>query len=186
MSQTALPRGRIKRFAWWRWKFDQPTDRPGTAQRNAAMQTSSAGPPFHDPKSRLVAVGLTTAGALPFAGGFLDVLIGDSAWLMTVQIYGAVIASFVSGIHWGAALFATARMAKSLLVASNVTALLAWIGALVAPQFGFILLAAVFIILLLIDHRLYRDGVLPSWFFRLRVAITAAVAASCILLGVTA
>ncbi|AZN73029.1 DUF3429 domain-containing protein [Georhizobium profundi] len=150
------------------------------------MQTGSANPPLHDSQTRLIAVGLTAAGGLPYAGGLLDVLIGDSAWLMTVQIYGAVIASFVSGIHWGAALFASPRMAPSLLVASNVTALLAWIGALVAPQLGFILLAAVFITLLLIDRLLYRDGILPPWFFRLRVAITAAVATACILLGVTA
>jgi hypothetical protein len=150
------------------------------------MQTGSVNPPFHDYQSRLVAVGLTAAGGLPFAGGLLDVLIGNSAWLMTVQIYGAVIASFVSGIHWGAALFATPRMAPSLLVASNVTALLAWIGALAAPGLGFIILSAVFITLLLIDRLLYRDGILPSWFFRLRFAISAAVATACILLGVTA
>lgn len=151
-----------------------------------AMQPHPSSPQLHDDRTRLVAVGLTAAGALPFAGGLLNALISDGSWLITVQIYGAVIASFVSGIHWGAALFAAPRMAPSLLVVSNVTALLAWIGALIAPGIGFFLLAVVFTALLLIDRLLYRDGILPSWFFRLRLAVTAAVATACILLGVTA
>ena len=141
---------------------------------------------------------LAAAGTLPFLAAIADVTgIGagwrgagwpgsgwlGSGWLAPVQIYGALIASFVCGIHWGAALFAPRGLAVSLLFASNVGALLAWLAALLPPQPGFLLLAAIFAGLLAIDRHLRRAGLWHAWFWTLRLAISAAVVGACLWIG---
>lgn len=103
-----------------------------------------------------------------------------------MQIYGALIASFVCGMHWAAALFAPQTLAVRLFVLSNVAALLAWLAALLAPQPGFLILAAIFVALLGVDQHLRVRGLWPDWFWKLRVAISAVVVSACVWIGLTA
>lgn len=137
-------------------------------------------------QAQLAAWILAAAGTLPFFAGIIAVGLLDPRWLGALHIYAAVIASFVCGIHWGAALFAPGGMALRLFVASNVAALLAWGAALLAPRPGFLLLAAIFAALLLVDRSLWRAGLWAVWFWRLRLAISAIVICGCLWVGVTA
>ncbi len=74
-------------------------------------------------------------------------------------------------------------MALRLFVASNVAALLAWGAALLSPKPGFLLLAAVFAGLLLVDRQLRQSGLWPDWFWTLRVTISTVVIGACLWIG---
>lgn len=129
---------------------------------------------------------LAGAGTLPFLAGGADLLLRNGEWLGAVQIYGAVIVSFVCGIHWGAALFAAEGLALRLFLMSNIAALLGWVAALLPAGPGFLLLAALFAVLLLVDHHLWRAGLWPLWFWHLRGVITAVVVGACLVIGAVA
>lgn len=129
---------------------------------------------------------LAAAGTLPFLAGLADVEALGQEWLGIVQVYAAVIASFIGGIHWAAALFAPEGTAARLLVISNLAALLAWLAALLSPAAGFFLLAALFAVLLLVDRHLWRRGFWPDWFWHLRLAITGVVVTACLAIGALA
>lgn len=129
---------------------------------------------------------LAGAGALPFFAGTADVVLRNGEWLGAVQIYGAVIASFVCGIHWGAALVAAEGLALRLFLISNIAALLGWVAALLPAGPGFLLLAVLFAALLLVDRHLWRAGLWPLWFWRLRGIITAVVVGACLVIGAVA
>ncbi len=139
-----------------------------------------------------LATALTLAGALPFWGAvaFIIFIPGNRLepfiWL-AVLLYGAVIASFVSGMHWGLYLYSSAPMPLNLLLTSNVCALGVW-GVMLLPGLvpQFAGLAVVFGVLFLIDHLLWRAGVHQRWFYRLRAAITAIVIAAIVGLMVIA
>jgi len=132
---------------------------------------------------RLVARALTFAGALPFIAAVLALLFAPAVaappiW-RAVLGYGAVIASFVSGIHWGLFVYRDTGLPLNLFISSNVCALAAWAALLVPSlQFALALLIAVFAALFVIDHLLWRAGAHAAWFYQLRAAITAIVLAA--------
>ena len=138
---------------------------------------------------RVMAHLLTFAGALPFWAAVVALWLAPAVatppiW-QAVLGYAAVIASFVSGIHWGLFLYREKAMPLNLFISSNVCALAAW-AALLAPQVWLALavLIAVFAALFAIDHLLWRAGTHALWFYRLRAAVTAiALAALCVLLA---
>lgn len=138
------------------------------------------------PYVRVTAWLLASAGTLPFLAAIADAAFLGAGGVGTVQIYGALIASFICGMHWAAALFAPHSLAVLLFLLSNVGALLAWLAALLAPQPGFLILAAIFAALLGIDRHLRVRELWPDWFWRLRVAISAVVIGACIWIGLTA
>jgi hypothetical protein len=85
--------------------------------------------------------------------------------------YGAVIASFVCGLHWGFFLFADQKLPVNLLTTSNVGALLAWLMLLLSPvamSYGFAGLAVILLGLLAIDRVLLRSGLIEPWFWTVR------------------
>lgn len=145
----------------------------------------SLAPTAFSPRSpaRSAAWLLAAAGVLPFLAGVADAALLGRGWLSSVQVYAAIIASFVCGIHWGAALFSPQGPATRLFLASNVAALLAWLAAMLPPRAGFFLLAALFGVLLLVDRDLWRRGLWPDWFWRLRRAISAVVVGACLCIG---
>jgi Protein of unknown function (DUF3429) len=71
--------------------------------------------------------GLGVAGLLPFIGGAAAVALGPPAWhdtaLRALIAYGAVIVSFLGGIHWGSPTGAAHDAAR---VWGVVPSLLAW------------------------------------------------------------
>jgi uncharacterized protein DUF3429 len=94
------------------------------------------------------------------------------AWAAFASLaYGAIIASFVCGMHWGIYLRPAAPVPVNLLLTSNAGALAAWAMVLVSvlsvPVAG-VGLALVLALLLLVDRRLLTAGVLQPWFWPVR------------------
>ena len=129
---------------------------------------------------------LVYSGALPFIACVCLSVIGwdifDARWYGIS--YGAIILSFLAGIHWGVYLFTSPSCPQNLFITSNIAALLGWLSLLVYPHWGaFLLLILCFSWLLLLDHKLFKLDILPDWFYRLRVHATIIVIASLVSLG---
>lgn len=121
---------------------------------------------------------LTLLGAIPFVAAVLAQIAGmahyHTAYLSLT--YGAIIISFLSGIHWG--LYITHAKAKriNLLVSSNILALLAWLSLLLlVPVTQYLIQITCFMSLLLIDRQLAADGAIEAWFYQLRLQISSLV-----------
>lgn len=141
-------------------------------------RTKSAAMPFAE--SRLLKI-LPFLGALPFVFGAGWVWY---PWHMPFGLqpvaflsgYGLVILGFMAGVHWGQHL-SGARSALSLPLASNAFALAAWFGwLLLAPRWYFLLLAALFALLLTVDSSLRNSGAISAAYWRTRVQVTIIVA----------
>ncbi len=131
---------------------------------------------------------LPLAGVIPFAGGAVLLLLGQSSLFgLNVQnmvlSYGLLIASFMAGVHWGQYLSGV-RTRIDLLVSSNGVALAAWGGYLLLPKLHFCLLLIVLLISLnAIDGHLHEQGAIDRSYRRLRNYVTAAVCASLLVAG---
>jgi len=126
-------------------------------------------------------------GLLPFVAGALLVATTDSPWAIDgLRSYGAIILSFLGGIHWGLAI-ADDGASSGLgaiwprLGASVIPALIAWVALLLDPTMGFLLLAIAFVLLLLGDLAATRRGFAPRWYPRLRVPLTSIAVLSLVL-----
>ncbi len=125
------------------------------------------------------------AGALPFVAGALASIPLAGALrpfgLMLLLGYGAIILSFMGGVHWGAAM---QRDDPSLgaLGRSVAPSLLALPALLVGGVAGLGLLAAGFAGLLYYDLAETRAGRAPQWYPQLRRPLTAIVV-SCLVVG---
>lgn len=133
---------------------------------------------------------LMVAGVLPFVFGaaFLVFDISSGALPGNVDyilgVYGLIIASFMAGSHWGLHLQRNDTWSLYLPVLSNVTALALWVGFLVLPiALLLAALALVFLLLLILDKFLYRDGVISFEYFRARSLVTAIVVPSLVISG---
>jgi len=90
--------------------------------------------------------------------------------------YGAVIISFLSGVHWASYLFFAEKCPRNLLLTSNATALIAWLSLLIYPSMiTYLLQALCFLYLLTLDLKLKNCGILPQWFYSLRRSATIIV-----------
>jgi hypothetical protein len=149
---------------------------------------------------------LGVAGALPFlaltpqVAPLLPPDLAAAAPALHVG-YGASIASFLGGVHWGAAAAgaawspaAVARLAASPSAARSVTAaryvwsvvpcLVAWpAAAAAAPAVGAAVGAGTLLTCAVVDGAAAARGLLPLWFPALRWPLTAA---ACIGLGARA
>lgn len=121
---------------------------------------------------RLLATRLTYAGILPpWLGLALTPLLGVPQVGFGVLIYGAVIASFVCGMHWGVQMNVQGPLPVQLLLTSNIGALLAWVLVLASiwsMPLALVGLALVLASLLVIDRRLISAKVIEPWFWVLR------------------
>lgn len=126
-------------------------------------------------------------GLVPFVALSIaaQVIPGDlrPAALLALLAYGAVILSFLGGIHWGVAM--TRSIAQpdqaidaSRLAISVVPSLLGWATLLIDPRLGLALLAAGFAAQLLVDLRATQAGLAPDWYPRLRKPLTMVVIAA--------
>ena len=135
-------------------------------------------------KIPLPAVWLGGLGLLPFllcSGGAIFTNGALKAFSQSALIgYGAVILSFLGGIHWGLAIHEDQHAGdKTLrqLVMSVLPALVAWPCLLLPPIAGCAVLAGAFIAMLIIDIEASKSGAAPSWYPRLRwpLSVVAAV-----------
>jgi len=130
-------------------------------------------------KNILAARLLTYAGIMPFI--FLGMAVALNAggldYSLALFAYGAVIISFLCGIHWAIFLFFSQNCPRNLLFYSNAISLLGWLSVLpVMSYLTFALQIFCFLYLLILDLELYRSTVIPLWFFHLRLNATIVVA----------
>lgn len=127
------------------------------------------------PQAALV---LGVAGLIPFvvltAGVLTGRIFGAGPSLYALQIYAAVILSFMGGAQWG---LAGGANSESWLRygASVLPAFVAWAGVWFSGAKGLWIMAAGFAGLLAYDLWTVRVGDTPAWYGRLRVALTAGV-----------
>ena len=132
------------------------------------------------------ALALGVAGVIPFAGLAGLILVGGAGLVApeqaarVLQVYGAVILSFLGGAQWG--LTSASRQGPSGrgLAVSVLPALFAWATFLISGNLALVALAAAFLALMLYDLWTVRRGETPGWYGRLRVGLSLAVI-SCLL-----
>jgi hypothetical protein len=124
-----------------------------------------------------IALWLGWIGVAPFVAGVAGPYLGLTIAPFTGQsllIYGAVILSFLGGIHGGLAL-RDDEPALERLVAAAVPVVLAWVAALAGGRGGLVLLAAAFAGLMGYDVVATRRGMAPHWYTALRWPLTVVV-----------
>jgi len=131
-------------------------------------------------------------GVLPFVGLSLATAFSNDDFKAQLSFallaYGAVILSFLGGIHWGLAIGGVAQTDNVLLrriTLSIVPSLVAWAALLTPFRSGFAVLAAAFIAMLLVDIRASRKQEAPAWYPNLRWPLSCAAVAA-LLVGTVA
>jgi hypothetical protein len=117
--------------------------------------------------------------AMPFAS---DVLKGQLSFAL--MAYGAIILSFLGGIHWGLAIGAVPQNHKTLwrrVALSIQPSLVAWATLLAPFRIGFLVLAAAFVATLLVDIRASRMHEVPAWYPKLRLPLSCGAVAALLL-----
>lgn len=130
-------------------------------------------------KNILTARILTYAGIIPFL--FLGMAVALHAsrfdYSLALCVYGAVIISFLCGIHWAVFLFFSQNCSRNLLLHSNAISILGWFSVLLGMSYlTFALQILCFLYLLILDRELHRQHLIPLWFFQLRLKATIVVA----------
>jgi len=127
-------------------------------------------------------------GAIPFLGLALAVPLAHEALRPQLDFallsYGAIILSFLGGIRWGLAIVQgsqTSRRLFRLLGLSVTPSLVAWAALVMPDEFGWMTLAAGFVVMLVVDIWAARSGEAPSWYPMLRWPLTGAAVASLLL-----
>lgn len=135
---------------------------------------------------------LTYAGALPFLfcayGLSFDVapLPYAPSFEEIVSVYGLVIAAFMAGAHWGQHLSVNGFWAKALPIVSNIIALSLWVGFLYLSFPALMaILVCTFMVLLGVDSFLWKQGVIPHEYFKVRCIVTVLVVVSLIISGMS-
>jgi hypothetical protein len=127
------------------------------------------------------ALRLGYAGLLPFVAGALLVwLVREEAHpyvALALSAYGAVIVSFLGGIHWGLA-FRHTEPPLRLLVWGVLPALVAWLAVIMPPSAGLVILGAMLVACYAVDRRLYAEEGVAHWLM-LRFRLSAVASLSC-------
>jgi hypothetical protein len=127
------------------------------------------------------ALRLAYAGLLPFVLGALLVwLVREEAHpyvALALSAYGAVIVSFLGGIHWGLA-FRHSPPPTRLLAWGVVPSLVAWLAVMMPPSAGLVILAAMLLACYAVDRRLYAEEGVAHW-LTLRFRLSAVASLSC-------
>lgn len=125
------------------------------------------------------------AGLLPFVACALLVWLVHPPAVphvtLAAQGYGAVIASFLGGIHWGLAMRATSAEAGLMpraLVWGVTPSLLAWVAVVMPAYAGLVVLGATLIAAYLVDRKHYGAWGVAGW-LTLRFRLTAIASLSC-------
>jgi hypothetical protein len=130
---------------------------------------------------------LTYVGILPFWLSALAMGIGweEDRAFWAFRAYGAVIVSFIGGLHWAIAMKEARYPTRGLLATSNGIALVAWCSLLLDSRLcGLALLALALLCLLWVDARLHARGQIDDWLMRLRWRATLLVLVSLVGVGV--
>lgn len=128
-----------------------------------------------DNRTLLMCLGLipfvACATLLNFGISMLGFLGSVSFILMS---YTLAIVTFMSGVLWGQAISQTIRLPLKLI--SNAIVIVVWLSYLCQCFSVFLVVAILaFIVLVLVDILLYRDGVIDRFYLMMRVIITTVV-----------
>ena len=135
---------------------------------------------------------LTFAGAAPFIAAALLAVIGVAA----IPPFGAIghiaasyalaIISFLAGTHWVFQLLKPAATPYDLFIGSNVAVVVVWFAYLTLSVAWVLAIQALTLALLLVvDDRLRRAGVVSTAYFRARAIATLAAALSLLVVQVS-
>lgn len=97
--------------------------------------------------------------------------------------YGAIILSFLGGVHWGLAI-AVPQIDNTLwrrITVSILPSLVAWVALLTPSSIGFLTLAGAFVAMLLVDIQASRVQEAPAWYPKLRWPLSCGAVAALIL-----
>ncbi len=141
-----------------------------------------------------LAILLGVAGLIPFlACGLFAVSVAGplaNTWLLALIFYGAVVLSFLGGVHWGLALAApepdptlgdAARHDRLRFGLGVLPSLIGWAAllstVLIAPELALAVLIAGFCAAVVTETRLARSELLPGGYLWLRWALSVVVVA---------
>jgi len=145
------------------------------------MSSTLVMPPAESAGPNAMALRLGYVGLLPFVLGALLVwLVHEEAHPYVARglsAYGALIASFLGGIHWGLA-FRQPEPPTSWLVWGVVPSLLAWVAVIMPPSAGLVILGLLLLICYAVDRRLYVQQGVAHW-LTLRFRLSAVSSLSC-------
>jgi hypothetical protein len=130
-------------------------------------------------------VGLSAALAL---GVSLPAFADDDSMRVALVGYGVVILSFLGGVRWGVAIKEDENgdgKANRDFIISVVPALVAWFAWFQPAPADLWWLAAAHVLLGLLDYGLACRVLVPEWFGRMRLGLSAVAAASLILAALT-
>jgi hypothetical protein len=97
--------------------------------------------------------------------------------------YGAIILSFLGGVHWGLAI-AVPQIDNTLwrrMTLSILPSLVAWVALVTPSSTGFLILAGAFVAMLLVDIHASRVREAPAWYPKLRWPLSCGVVATLLL-----
>ena len=127
-------------------------------------------------------------GIIPFAGLSLATPFASDALKaqlsFALMAYGAIILSFLGGIHWGLAIGAVPQSDNTLLrriALSILPSLVAWAALLTPFGVGLPILAAALVTMLLVDIRASRMHEAPAWYPKLRWPLSCGAVAALLL-----
>jgi len=124
----------------------------------------------------LSALCLGTAGLIPFWGLAILIIISDPPMknfaIQAKITYGALILSFLGGIHWGVAAI-NPKNVNWLSLSWGVTpTLVAWVALFLQPSTGLIILLISFSAAAIIDYRVFDSNGDNAWFGKLRTILS--------------
>jgi hypothetical protein len=124
------------------------------------------------------------AGLIPFVLGALLMFLVEVDVLPLVAIaltsYGAVIAAFLGGIHWGLALRENTPLRTFHLIWGVSPSLVAWVAVIMPAYAGLPLLALLLLACYLVDRKTWPVAGLREW-MTLRFRLTLVSVLSCLL-----
>jgi hypothetical protein len=137
----------------------------------------------------LPALVLGAGGLIPFAclsilvvTGWSDALgVDGGSARRALLAYAAVIASFLGGIRWGAALRESGADAARDLILSVVPALLAWFCLALPRPWDSAAIGALLLAWGVVDQDLGRRALAPAWFGSLRLILSGSAGAAMLL-----
>ena len=136
----------------------------------------------------VAAAWLGSLGIIPFAGLSLATpFVSDflkAKLVFALMAYGAIILSFLGGIHWGLAIGTDPQNHNTLwrrIILSVLPSLVAWAALLTPSSIGFLVLAAAFVAMLLVDVRASRMHEAPAWYPKLRWPLSCGAIAALLL-----
>ena len=135
---------------------------------------------------------LAYAGAIPFAFCALCLVLGIQQLPLigsvekALTVYGLVISTFLCGAHWGQHLYMKeGPWVRALPILSNIITVLLWIGFLTLSfKMIITMLVAAFVILLIVDHRLFLVDLINHHYFQTRLFVSSIVIVSLIISGI--